>query len=384
MSLVNQPIAPSSGSMNDIRIQSKESMVDDLAFFGRKVGPRRRASASQQRTHKEIESFCLRRLLMAMAQSDKHPLSFPVTVQVPANGNKLPDFILKSGDGSLLGVEVTAAGHADWQTWLSKTEASAGGTAHLLPGDGHSPKGLRQLLFKDIERAIVEKLKLLQTGGYSNVSQCDLLVYENSEGGAAADDDDRTFVLESLRQNRADIEKGSRIFRKYHLIFGDVVFIDLFGQRERIDVSVLHGDDWSKWLQLQAEHLRKRSFNELDAGNLADELESMAQADRVRLTHSVRELLQGLLRWFLRDYERNADLKELIGAYRDDIEEVLSENPALEEHLLSLLNEQYDRARRKLAKSEWAKKNAISEAEMPSKCPFRVDDLRDPGFLPGQ
>jgi hypothetical protein len=383
MSLVNQPIAPSGGAPKEIRIHSKETMVDDLAFFGRKVGPRRRTSAHQQRTHKEIENFCLRRLLMAMAHSDKHPLKFPVTVQAPVAGNKLPDFVLKSGDGSLLGVEVTAAGHADWHTWLSRTEASTGGKAHLLPGDGHSPEGLRKLLFSDIRMAIVEKLRLLQAGGYSKAPWSDLLLYANSEGGATADEDDRTLVVDSLRLNRTEIEKGSPTFRKYHLIFGDVVFLDLFGQRERIDVSVLHGDDWSNWLQTQAEHLRNHSFNELDAGNLADELESMARADRVRLAHSVRELLQNLLRWSLRDHERNADLKDLIDAYRDDIEEVLSENPSLEEHLFGLLEEQFDKARRKLATSSWAKKHAISEAEMPSKCPFRVDDLRDPGFLPG-
>ncbi|NJO34519.1 MAG: DUF29 domain-containing protein [Rhodospirillales bacterium] len=383
MSLVNQPIAPSGESAKDIRIHSKETMVDDLAFFGRKVGPRRRTSSSQPRTHKEIENFCLRRLLMAMAQSDKHPLKFPVTVQAPVAGNKLPDFLLKSGDGTVIGVEVTAAGHADWHTWLSKTETSAGGTAHLLPGDGYSPEGLRKLLFGDIKKAIVEKLRILQSGGYSKAPLSDLLLYANSEGGATADEDDRTFVVDFLCQNRTEIEKGSLVFRKYHLIFGDIVFIDLFGQRERIDVSVLHGDDWSNWLQIQAEHLRNRSFNELDASNLADELESMARADRVRLAHSVRELLQNLLRWSLRDHERNADLKDMIDAYRDDVEEVLSENPSLEEHLFDLLKEQFDRARRKLATSSWAKKNAISEAEIPSTCPFRVDDLRDPGFLPG-
>lgn len=386
MSLANQPVPPSFEFVSEVRIQSKQTMVDDLAFFGRKVGPRRRMGNVKARTHKEKENFCLRRLLLAWVENGK--IETPVTIRTPAEGQKLPDFVLYwDTSRAPLGIEVTEAGDADWQKWLSKTEVGQPGDADLLPSpDGHNPEGDRKLLSSEIYQAITSKIGRLRKRSYSNVAQCDLLIYANSEGGGVADASDWSNVLDRLRSRQKEIENGDAMFRQTHLIFSDFVCFDLFGPVKPVpcDVSNLYGDDWSKWLQSQADHLRNRSFNRLDADNLANELESMAQADHARLKHSIRELLKNLLRWSLRDYERNADLKELIESYRDDIEEVLSENPALEERLLLLLNEQYKKVRQKLAKSEWAKKYDVSETEMPLDSPFRVDDLRDPGFFPGE
>lgn len=352
-----------------LRLNSRTSFADDLSYFGRIVGPRRGPNA---RDHLQKESYCLRRWLLAMLGADR--LDLPVTIEAPPSGTASPDFVLRWDDGRPdLGVEVSEAGHASWQQWLTETESDE--TA-LMSGDGYVGDPPERQVVQDVVEVIAKKARLHRDGKYSATASCDLLIYENSEGGFLSDRQD---VIARLGRNKASMASDIAQFRQIHLIFGEEVYLDLFGHMQPpIQISADHADGWSDWLHAQAKHLRNRNFNALDADILAEELESLARADQRKLKSHLKILLLHLLKWQLQPSLRTASWQVSIGAARDEIEEVLEENPSFENRFLSeFVKEQYPRA-----VGEAARETGLGSDQFPPACPYSVDQLRDPQFLP--
>ena len=341
---------------NVLQLKSLRTLTDDLAFFGRTVGPRRGSGA---RTKGQKEDYCLRRWLIAMALHQR--IAFPVLVEACSENEHLPDFLLKLGNGEELGVEVTEAGAATWQQWLSQGDStSSGNTLRFFPTDGYVGDEPERLVIHDVLEAIRRKSAKHALGAYQAVPSTDLLIYENSEGGLLANHFE---VVESIRSTLR--EQGElHPFRQAHLIFGDEVFLDIAGPSfEQADVSKTHADDWSAWLQDQARLLRQRNFNAVDADNLAEELDSLARSDQRALKSQIRRLLIHLLKWATQPAQRSKSWRKSIQSAREQIDSLLEENPSFENRYLAGVG--------------------MNVAQvLPSECPFTVDSLRDPDFLP--
>ena len=308
-----------------------------------------------------------------MAALDR--LSFPVIVEAPGNGNLLPDFLLRLEHQKPLGIEVTEAGEATWQEWLTHGDSSnTEKTVRLYPRDGYVGDEPERIVVHDVLEAIRRKSVKHEKGAYQGVRTVDLLVYENSEGGLMAN-----------RQNAVDSIRGdlqphteSHAFRQIHLIFGDEVFLDIAGPSfEWVDVSKSHADDWSAWLEDQARLLRQRNFNAVDADNLAEELDSLARSDQRALKSQIRRLLVYLLKWAAQPGKRSKSWKKSIRSARDQIDSILEENPSFENRYLAAVEQEYPKAR-----DAAAQEMDVSAGELPAECPFSVDSLRDPDFLP--
>ena len=107
-------------------LRNAEALADDLGVIGVWVGPR---TGAAKRTHGEKEDYVLRRVLIALKQTGRIP--FPAEVRAERDGNGHPDFTLLESDGTVLGIEVTEAGHENYQKWLTdaeKTTPSSGQT----------------------------------------------------------------------------------------------------------------------------------------------------------------------------------------------------------------------------------------------------------------
>src|SRR5262245_6082478 len=141
-----------------LRLDSRSSLADDLGVFGRTVGPRR---GPQRRDTRQKEDYCLRRWLIAMAMMDR--LSFPVLVEASTVGNESPDFLLTFGEGSALGVEVTEAGSANWQQWLTLNE----GMRRLYSGNGYVDREPEDIVIRDVIEALERKLRKLDRGRHA-------------------------------------------------------------------------------------------------------------------------------------------------------------------------------------------------------------------------
>jgi hypothetical protein len=245
-----------------------------------------------------------------------------------------------------------------------------------MSGDGYVGDAPERQVVQDVVEVIAKKARLHRDGKYSATASCDLLIYENSEGGFLSDRQD---VIARLGRNKASMASDIAQFRQIHLVFGEEVYLDLFGHiQPPIQISADHADGWSDWLHAQAKHLRNRNFNALDADILAEELESLARADQRKLKSHLKILLLHLLKWQLQPSLRTASWQVSIGAARDEIEEVLEENPSFENRFLGeFVKEQYPRA-----VGEAARETGLGSDKFPPACPYTVDQLRDPQFLP--
>lgn len=357
----------------NLRLSSRTALADDLAFLGRTVGPRRGPDA---RNHAQKEDYCLRRWLIAMAAADR--LALPLTVEAPSANGRNPDFVLRwdrSSDN--LGVEVTEAGDATWQQWLTTvTPISATGRLPNYRIAGYSGDEEIRIVIRDIEEAIRKKLEALVAGKYAGVPRCDLLIYENSEGGLGCD---RSKVVEMLRMSANEVTtKAKGAFRQVHLLSADAMYLDLFGNcLPPIDVSQEHADGWSDWLQTQAKYLRDRNFNAIDLDNLAEELESLGKADQRAMKSQLQRLLVHLLKWQFQPELRGTSWRNSIALARAEIEDLLEDNPSFENRYLDFVTKIHSKA-----VAEAAKETGFSDSDFPVPCPYTVDQLRDTAFFP--
>jgi hypothetical protein len=368
------PVTVGSGPHRvQLRLRSRTTLADDLGLFGRVVGPRRGPDA---RTHGSKEDYCLRRWLVAMTAVDR--LRFPVTVTSGAPDRQEPDFIIHwARPDDALGLEVTEAGQASWQAWLSKTEGRPGPSFLMDNEDGYGGDEPERLVVRDIQDAIRRKLTKRRQGAYSATPHCDLLIYENSEGGLLCD---RAKVIRQLISRRVgELSEAGRSFDGVHLLFGDDVHLDLFGnERVSINVAEQHADDWSAWLLKQAEHLRRRDLESIDFDNLAEELEGLGRSDQRALRSHLLVLLLCLLKWERQPDKRSRSWQNSILSAREEIEDLLKENPSFENKFLQFVEGQFSRA---VALA--AKETGIEISKFPNTSPYSVDQIRDRDFWPG-
>jgi hypothetical protein len=243
--------------------------------------------------------------------------------------------------------------------------------------DGYAGDAPERIVVRDIVDAIRRKAKARREGKYSATNQCDLLIYENSEGGLLSE---RGEVIRRLTRDRqTELKADVGEFRQIHLLYGESMYLDLFGSERLppIDVSREYADSWVDWLETQAKYLRERNFNALDVDNLAEELDSLARADQRALRSQLRRLLVHLLKWKYQQSKRAKSWTSSISSARDQIEELLEENPSFENRIDALVKLEYPRAVR-----EASRETKIGKSRFPEECPFTVDQLRDPEFLP--
>jgi hypothetical protein len=136
-------------------------------------------------------------------------------------------------------------------------------------------------------------------------------------------------------------------------------------------------DDFESWCYEQAELLRQRRFAELDLPNLIEEIESMGSDQRFALQSSYRIVISHLLKWQFQPQLRNASWEITIGRERDNIAAREAKNHALREHAKMLVEDVYRGAVR-----EAGKETGLPYDTFPFLCPYTLDQLRDPDWMP--
>ena len=348
----------------ELRVSSAASFSDDIAGFGRAVPPR---GPNRKVFHRE--DYSLRRLLVALQALGR--IRFPFVAIASASRNEVPDFQLKSADEEF-GVEVTEAGKTDWQHWLSRPSKEQ---VELYPAkDGYAGDGPERLVVRDLVRAIKKKVER-NPQRYTEQRPCDLLVYENSEGGLMAKHET---VVRLLQQEAGGGRFPKHPFRQIHLILGNEVILDVLGNmRATVDVSKLHAEDWAGWLSDQARHARAGDVGSLDLPHLAEELEALGRSDWRALRSSLWLLLVHLLKWQFQAEKRTRSWEVSIEKSRNQAEELIEENPSFSARIAEALDQEYPKARR-----DAARQMDLTMNQLPERCPFTADQLFDHGFMP--
>jgi hypothetical protein len=143
------------------------------------------------------------------------------------------------------------------------------------------------------------------------------------------------------------------------------------------DVSGLYDEDFFEWTRRNAELLRAGQLEQADLQHIAEEIEDMGKRDLKELNSRMRVLLIHLLKWQLQPEKRSRSWNTTIVAQRIEIEDDLEQSPSLKGKLDRGLPDNYAKAVRR-AISE----TGLAREQFPSACPFTLEQILDPEFLP--
>jgi hypothetical protein len=141
--------------------------------------------------------------------------------------------------------------------------------------------------------------------------------------------------------------------------------------------AVTYDEDFYAWSMEQVELLRSGELSEIDAANIAEELESMGKNNRRELGSRMALLLMHLLKWRYQPNRRSPSWATTVRDQRDEIEAILVDSPSLRPVVRDTLSALYTRAKRKAIGE-----TGLPEATFPADCPFTPDQILAEDFLP--
>lgn len=138
-----------------------------------------------------------------------------------------------------------------------------------------------------------------------------------------------------------------------------------------------YSEDFHAWALAQADALRRRSPNEVDWENIAEEIESLGKSEARELRSHLLVLCTHLLKWIFQADRRSPSWEISIKTQREDAADLLAENLSLKPRRSELFAAAYKRAR-----LQATLETELPEAIFPETPPFDVDEAMDPTFWP--
>lgn len=142
---------------------------------------------------------------------------------------------------------------------------------------------------------------------------------------------------------------------------------------------ISYAEDFYGWAQEQAALLKSGRLIELDTTHLLEEVEDMAGSKRRELKSRLAVLIAHLLKWQYQPERRGHSWSLTIDEQRQEIADVIQENPGLKPEISEQLRKAY-----RIAILQAAKETQISKKVFPEACPWEFKQITDDGFLPGE
>ena len=151
--------------------------------------------------------------------------------------------------------------------------------------------------------------------------------------------------------------------------------------KERRDEADPAGDravyerDTYRWALEQAALIRARRFEDVDAENVAEELESLGKSQLAKLHSILRVLVMHMLKWDQQPEHRTPSWIYSIREQRRRFARLIEDNPSLKPRREAALAEAYEEARL------WAADEThLQPEDFPDGCPYTWDDLLERPF----
>ena len=135
--------------------------------------------------------------------------------------------------------------------------------------------------------------------------------------------------------------------------------------------------DYYAWLTANAALLRAGRLSDIDAVQIAEELDDMGKSERRAIESWLKVLILHLLKWRLQPMRRGVSWQQSIDNARDEIDRRLQDSPSLRPRLAEMIEARYPAVRR-MAMRE----TGLPLETFPEECPFAIDDLLDQEFWP--
>jgi Domain of unknown function DUF29 len=139
----------------------------------------------------------------------------------------------------------------------------------------------------------------------------------------------------------------------------------------------LYEQDFFAWTQCTAALLRQACGSAVDMEAVAEEIESLGKSDFRELNTRITRILQHFLKWQFQPGHRSDSWTDTVSEQRIAIEGILEQSPSLRRHLDPCLGKNYRTARRFASRE-----TRIHEDRFPAECPYSIDQITDPGYLP--
>jgi hypothetical protein len=141
--------------------------------------------------------------------------------------------------------------------------------------------------------------------------------------------------------------------------------------------SALYEEDFYAWTIEQARLLREGALSEIDAENIAEELECMGKSNRRELRSRLIVLLMHLLKFRFQADRISPSWRITIRAQRDEIQALLADSPSLHPAVTEMLARAYIRARQ-----DAIDETGLPATAFPAECPFTPEQILSEDFLP--
>ena len=139
----------------------------------------------------------------------------------------------------------------------------------------------------------------------------------------------------------------------------------------------LYDQDFYAWTKEQARAVHNKSWDKVDVEHLVEEIESLGSEQEHAVESHLANLLVHMLKWRYQPERRGKSWRQSILLARQRIARRLKRNPSLRPRLPFLLIDAYIDARA-LAASQ----TELPLDIFPDQCPWTLEQLQDPDFLP--
>ncbi len=130
-------------------------------------------------------------------------------------------------------------------------------------------------------------------------------------------------------------------------------------------------DDFAAWIHDQVDALKTGRFDELDIGELADEVESLAKRDFRKLESAIGNILLHMLKWDYQPEGRGASWRRSINAARKRVWAELASSPSFRPRLGDAIMHVYEGAREEV----WEETGVFILQREPQSCPYSWDEI---------
>ena len=142
-------------------------------------------------------------------------------------------------------------------------------------------------------------------------------------------------------------------------------------------VAALYDTDLYAWANANAELLRQGKYQQIDVGHLIEEMQDMGKSQEHAIASHMRNLPMHLLKWHFQPDKQSNSWKFAIRKARQEIDDLVQENPSLSALLAKALGRSYNKARQ-LAMDETGLLGAI----FPVDCPYSIEQILSEDWLP--
>ncbi|WP_107668040.1 DUF29 domain-containing protein [Cyanothece sp. BG0011] len=141
--------------------------------------------------------------------------------------------------------------------------------------------------------------------------------------------------------------------------------------------TTLYDKDYYLWLEETAQLLREGKLTDLDIHNLIEEIEDMGKSEKNALESNLIVLLMHLLKWKYQPSKQSGSWRRSIREHRRRILKAFKNSPSLKRYFEEIFDESYQEARKQAADE-----TELSLNTFPENCPFKIDKILDPEYLP--